>query len=57
LKTRAKTRANIYINVRNGKLSLYGRKFVSGMFKPYLAGKDKRKAAFSNNASTINRKI
>jgi hypothetical protein len=57
LKTRAKTRANIYINVRKGKLSLYGRKFTAGIFSPYLTGKDKRKAALSKKASARNRKI
>jgi hypothetical protein len=57
LKTRVRTRANIYINVRKGKLSLYGRKFISGIFNPYLTGKDKRKAALRRKVSTRNRKI
>jgi hypothetical protein len=44
------------MNVRNGKLFLYGKKFISGTLNPYLIRKEKRNAAFSKNASTINNK-
>jgi hypothetical protein len=51
LKTLANENASIYIKVRNAKLPLKDKKFLSGIGRPYLIRNESRKTRLISNAS------